>query len=218
MMQTLEMTTSDAQSVSTIDTILGEEGHLRRFARRLVRCDADVDDLVQETLMRAYCARDRFEPGTSVRAWTSTILRRLFLTSAIRTARRGVATETDANDCLDYAAAPSASSADGTTTAAAVESFDDDLKAALDRVPEVYRQAFCMSTIEEYSCAEIAERLKVPKGTVMSRIHRARESIRHDLLEARRATTKRVAPAGTLRRIGSALGAKMTRGPRRIAS
>ena len=56
--------------LATVAAILEEEPHLRRFARRFVRCEADGEDLVQDTILLAYKARDRFEPGTSARAWT----------------------------------------------------------------------------------------------------------------------------------------------------
>jgi predicted RNA polymerase sigma factor len=56
------------------------------------------------------------------------------------------------------------------------------VKAAIDRVPEVYRGPFLMSVVEDLSCAEIAERLGVPQGTVMSRVHRARERLKSELI------------------------------------
>src|SRR5262245_52803943 len=86
------------------ELILGEEGRLKRLARRLTRCQADADDLVQTTLLRAYRARSRFEPGTSIRAWTATILRRVFLTDTARSKRRGLENDTDAGEPLDHTA------------------------------------------------------------------------------------------------------------------
>src|SRR5262245_5557365 len=80
----------------TVEQILGEASHLRRLARRLTKCEADADDLVQNTMMRAFVARARFKPGTSIRAWTRTILRRVFLTDAERVRRRRLENDTDA--------------------------------------------------------------------------------------------------------------------------
>jgi RNA polymerase sigma-70 factor (ECF subfamily) len=178
----MEMAT-DGTAEATVDVILAEEANLKRFARRLVRCESDADDLVQETLLRAFRARDRFLPGTSVRAWTTTILRRVFLTGAIRTRRRGMVTETACGETFEVAEDRSQSWPNDVepTLEALISTLDDPFRWALERVPVLYRQAFCMSVIQELSCAEIAAKLRVPKGTAMSRVHRARESLRRDL-------------------------------------
>lgn len=181
---------------TTVDLILAEEEHLRRVARRLARCEADIDDLVQDTLLRAYRARDRFQPGTSIRAWTTTILRRVFLTGAIRTKRRGLETDTDAGEPLGRTAGPSPSSMleHTPTLVSMAEGLDDTVKRALDRVPEIYRVPFYLSVIEDLTCSEIARRLGVPEGTVMSRIHRARERLKRDLVYDRRGVRAPSAP------------------------
>lgn len=169
---------------SVTDLILAEEVHLRRVARRLARCDSDVDDLVQDTMLRAYRARDRFEPGTSVRAWTTTILRRVFLTGVIRSKRRGLELDCDAGEPLLRTAGAAAPSSGEVIPALAAlfDRLDDPVKQSLERVPEIYRVPFVLSVIEELSCAEIAQQLGVPEGTVMSRIHRARERLKRDLV------------------------------------
>jgi len=171
----------------TVTLILAEETRLRRVATRLTRCTADADDLVQDTLLRAFRARRRFQPGTSIRAWTTTILRRVFLTDALRAKRRRLETDTDAGEPLDRtpgAVAPTTREST-LTVEELVERLEDPVKRALDRVPDVYRKPFLMSIVESLTCAEIAERLDVPDGTVMSRIHRARESMKRDLLHVR---------------------------------
>lgn len=172
----------------TVDLIVREEPFLRAVARRFVRCESDSDDLVQETLLRAYDARERFQPGTSVRAWMTTILRRQFLTGAIRAKRRGLQTDTDAGRPLDSAMGRTPTPcADPSPDAPAFDDgFDDAVKQALDRVPEVYRTTFLMAAVRGMSCEEIGHELRVPVGTVMSRIHRARERLRADLLRHRR--------------------------------
>ena len=169
----------------TVSLILAEESRLRRVATRLTRCAADADDLVQDTLLRAFRARRRFQPGTSIRAWTTTILRRVFLTDSLRSKRRRLETDTDAGEPLDRtpgAVAPTSRDA-SLSVAALGERLEDPVKRALDRVPDVYRTPFMMSIVESLTCAEIADRLGVPDGTVMSRIHRARESMKRDLLQ-----------------------------------
>jgi RNA polymerase sigma-70 factor (ECF subfamily) len=164
---------------TTVD-ILAEERFLRRLAQRLARRDADADDLVQETLMRAYVARDRFQPGTSMRAWLATILRRLFLTAKAKDKRRATQTDTDAGEPLTLAGGP-ASRFEANQTEdfeVAMEHVDDDLREAFVRLPENYRKPFVMFALNGLSYAEIARYLRIPVGTVMSRIHRARQRVK----------------------------------------
>ncbi len=165
------------------ERILAEQPFLYRLASRLARRAADADDLVQETLLRAYGARERFQTGTSMRAWLATILRRLFLTSAIKTKRRATQTDTDSGDVLHLAGQDLPASALPLSYEQALDHVDDELKRALDRVPATYRRPFVMFALDGLSYAEIAEQLAIPVGTVMSRIHRARQRLKAGLAE-----------------------------------
>lgn len=180
------MTTTCCET--TVDLILGEERHLHDVARRLTRCRSDSDDLVQDTLLRAYDARERFQPGTSVRAWTTTILRRLFLNRVIRARRLRLQTDTDAGGPLDAVSGRPLPVRDDPTpdVKSLSEDLEDPVKQALDRVPEIYRTSFFLAAVRDMSCEEIGEQLRVPIGTVMSRVHRARERLRGDLSRHRR--------------------------------
>lgn len=182
-----------ADPLGTTDRILREESFLRRLARRIVRRDADADDLVQETLLRAYAARDRFRTGSSMRAWLATILRRLFLTASITEQRRRTRPATDVGG-----GAPGASSTDevGPLDRIAGPEYDpsrmaeadfrdhmsDRLHRAYTGLPDTYRQPFILFALDGLSYAEIASRLRIPVGTVMSRIHRARTRLRERAL------------------------------------
>jgi len=163
------------------ERILAEQPFLHRLAFRLARRAADADDLVQETILRAYNARDRFQTGTSMRAWLATILRRLFLTGAIKTKRRGTQTDTDAGDVILLSGATAPTTQDVLTYEQTLERVDDRLKEGLDRLPETYRRPFVMFALDGLSYAEIAEQLRIPVGTVMSRIHRARTRMKGHL-------------------------------------
>jgi len=158
--------------------ILAEQPFLRRLALRLARRHPDADDLVQETILRAFRARDRFQQGTSMRAWLATILRRLFLTDAIKYKRRGTQTATDAGDAVSFAGAPARLDTVEQSREQLLERIDDRLLRALRRVPDVYREPFEMFALDGLAYADIAERLDVPVGTVMSRIHRARTRVK----------------------------------------
>jgi len=167
----------------TTGIILAQQPFLRRLAGRMTHCAPDADDLVQETLLRAYVARDRFRPGTSIRAWLATILRRLFLTAASKSRRRNTPTDTDAGEPLTLAGGPALDEGPPAYLPyeLVMERVDDDVRAAFDRLPDVYRTPFVLFALEGLSYAEIAERLGCPVGTVMSRIHRARTRLKASL-------------------------------------
>ncbi len=135
-------------------------------ALRLTRNPADAEDLVQETLLRAFRGLDGYTPGTNARAWLFTILHRARLDAVRRDARRPVAVE------LEEADAPVPPPQD------LLARGHEEVEAALGRVPEVYRAALLLRDVEELSYEEIARMLDVPAGTVMSRIHRGRRLLR----------------------------------------
>ena len=162
-------------------SILAERPFLDRLALRLSRRRADADDLVQETFLRAYRARDRFRRGTSMRAWLATILRRLFLTQLATRKRRGTHTDTDSGDLLARRRADDGYLAPTPTRARLVEQIDDRLVRAVRSVPEPYREPFELFALDGLAYGDIAHRLGIPVGTVMSRIHRARSRIRERL-------------------------------------
>jgi RNA polymerase sigma-70 factor (ECF subfamily) len=142
-------------------------------ALRLTRNRADAEDLVQDTLVKAFRFSGRFEPGTNLKAWLYTILHNTW-----RNRRRDAARDTVEVDSerVDEAAAV----ADGPTSAETPErillrdTLDSELQAALDALPDAFREAVWLRDVEEFSYAEMAQMLGVPIGTVMSRISRGR--------------------------------------------
>jgi RNA polymerase sigma-70 factor (ECF subfamily) len=154
------------------------------MAMRLTRNRADAEDLVQDTLVRALRFRDRFEPGTNLRAWLYTILHNTWRNRVRDTARE--ATDVDSDRIEELAAR-----ADGPTEVETPErvllraTMDADLKDALDELPEAFRQAVWLRDVEEFSYAEIARMLDVPIGTVMSRISRGRRLLFEKLSQSK---------------------------------
>ena len=134
-------------------------------AYRLTGNPADAEDLVQETLLRAYRRFHLFAPGSNLKAWLLTILQNL-RTDLLRKKGRtpplselpeeGPAVEATQDQGLDAA----------------------DVERLLAQVPDPFRAALVLRDIEELSYEEIARALKVPIGTVMSRIHRGRTLLR----------------------------------------
>lgn len=156
------------------------------LALRLTRNAADAEDLVQDTYVKALRFADRFAPGTNLKAWLFTIL-----TNTFRNRRRGagrdpVEIDSDLVDATAHAA-PEATPEQLLLRA----TLDTDLQAALDSLPEAFRQAVWLRDVEEFSYAEIAEMLGVPIGTVMSRISRGRRLLHDRLAERMRSTPPR---------------------------
>jgi RNA polymerase sigma-70 factor (ECF subfamily) len=169
--------------------VLGYLEPLYATAMRLTRNRADAEDLVQDTLVRALRFRDRFEPGTNLRAWLYTILHNTWRNRVRDTARE--ATDADSDRIEELAAR-----ADGPAEVETPErmllraTMDADLKDALDDLPEAFRQAVWLRDVEEFSYAEIARMLDVPIGTVMSRISRGRRLLFEKLAEVKGQTAK----------------------------
>jgi RNA polymerase sigma-70 factor (ECF subfamily) len=153
--------------------VLGYLEPLYATAMRLTRNRADAEDLVQDTMVRALRFRDRFEPGTNLRAWLYTILHNTWRNRIRDTARE--ATDVDSERIEELASRADGPSEVDTPERMLIRStMDVDLRAALDELPDAFRQAVWLRDVEEFSYAEIAKMLDVPIGTVMSRISRGR--------------------------------------------
>jgi RNA polymerase sigma-70 factor (ECF subfamily) len=145
---------------------------LYRTALRLTRDGADAEDVVQETYLKAFRAAGTFEPGTNLRAWLFTILHNTARNRARDRAREGVVVDSEAVERA-LEAGPGATS-ETPETLLLRETLAPELQAAVDGLPESFRQAVWLRDVEEFSYAEIANILEIPIGTVMSRISRGR--------------------------------------------
>jgi RNA polymerase sigma factor (sigma-70 family) len=135
---------------------------LRGFAWSLSRNGSDADDLVQDTLVKAWSHRDKFEPGTNLRAWLFTILRNTYYTAVVRR-RREVRDETGR-----YAAG--LSSAATQEWGVAIRA----LQAALAQLPDEHREALILIGAAGLTYEEAAEICGCALGTIKSRVNRAR--------------------------------------------
>ncbi|TAM81561.1 MAG: sigma-70 family RNA polymerase sigma factor [Acidobacteria bacterium] len=144
---------------------------LYRTAKFLVHNPAEAEDLVQEVYLEALKSFHRFQPGTNCKAW---LFRILF--HRLHHLRRRVlkfSLEDTPRDQDSMAAEPPVPQ----------EIKDEDILAALDKVPQAFREIVVMADVEEFSYKEIAETLKLPLGTVMSRLSRGRKLLREELAE-----------------------------------
>jgi RNA polymerase sigma-70 factor (ECF subfamily) len=154
----------EADALASLDS-------LYRTALRITHRPADAEDLVQDTYLKAFRAADSFRPGTNLRAWLFTILHNTARNRARDRARDHVSVDSDAVDrAIETSAEPGATP----ESILLAGTLAPELQAAIDALPEAFREAVWLRDVEEFSYAEIASMLGVPAGTVMSRISRGR--------------------------------------------
>ncbi len=157
---------------------------LYAVALRLTRNPADAEDLTQNTFVKALRFHDKFKEGTYIKAWLLTILRNTFINEYRRKSRRPIEVELSGLE-----AAPD-SLPDAETTFKLnhgqredlLELVDDPVRKAVEELPDDFREAVIMADLEDMSYKEIADIMKCPLGTVMSRLYRGRKLLR-DALE-----------------------------------
>jgi len=145
--------------------ILAEIPRLRRYARALLGDRAAADDLVQDTLERAWLRLEQWRAGSDMRAWLFSIMHNL---RADQMRRPSVATRPIEEEDTEVPARPNQS--DGLELR--------DLEWALSYLPDEQREVLLLVGLEEMSYAQIAAAVDVPLGTVMSRLSRGRERLR----------------------------------------
>ena len=165
---------------------LGFLDALYRTALRMTRSEADAEDLVQETYIRAFRFKDQFTPGTNLKAWLFRILTNTFINTYRRKQSQPEFTELDDVDEFSLYKRMSdlkVSSASGDPETEFLNGLvDSEVKDALMELPEKFRQVVLLDT-EGFSYKEIAEMLDIPIGTVMSRLHRGRKFLQKRLLD-----------------------------------
>jgi RNA polymerase sigma-70 factor (ECF subfamily) len=153
-------------------------------AVRLTRDPDAAQDLIQDTYLKAYRARARFASGTNLKAWLYTILHNTWRNRRRDQARAAVDVDSETVEVVVAQGVASTASTQDTPEEALVKAaLSEDLRAALDGLPEAFRETIWLRDVEELSYQEIAAVLDVPVGTVMSRLSRGRR-ILHDALTA----------------------------------
>jgi RNA polymerase sigma-70 factor (ECF subfamily) len=147
---------------------------LKPFALKLTKDSEDANDLLQETLMKAFKNREKFSEGTNLKAWLYTIMKNTFITNYQKMVRRG--TFIDTTDNLHFI-----NSSDSKIENRAYGDFAlNDINQAIDLLDDVYKTPFMMY-FRGFKYQEIAERLEIPIGTVKNRIHIARKLLKEKL-------------------------------------
>lgn len=146
-------------------------------ALRLTHNEKDAEDLVQDTILRAFRFFHRFERGTNVKAWLFKILTNTFANKYRKRQReRTILDEVQTQAEINEAGLPDPEAA------LAARLVSDQVKEALESVPEEFRLAVILADLEDFSYREIAEIVDCPIGTVMSRIYRGRRILQRKLL------------------------------------
>lgn len=155
----------ETDAISHLDSLYGT-------ALRLTRNEADAQDLVQDTYVKAFKSWKQFTPGTNLKAWMFTILHNTFRNRRRDSGRDPVDVDSDRVDVaapVDPRATPEEQMMR--------DAMGPELQEALDALPEAFREAVWLRDVEEFPYAEIAEMLGIPAGTVMSRISRGRRML-----------------------------------------
>jgi RNA polymerase sigma-70 factor (ECF subfamily) len=153
---------------------------LYRVALRFTREPARAEDLVQDTMVKAYRNWEKFEPGTSARAWLLAILRNTFINAYRREKREPIPMEHEVLDAHMAAHPGEESDPEGAFFDKIV---DERILKALDTLPPEFREVMVLSDVEGLPYAEIAHALAIPVGTVKSRLFRARRLMQTELYE-----------------------------------
>ena len=164
--------------------VLEHMNMLYAVALRLTRNATDAQDLTQTTVVKALRFHDRFKDGTYIKAWLLTILRNTFINDYRRRARRPDFVElTGSEAAAETAPDPevAAFEPDADNPADLLELLDDEVKRAIEALPEDFRVTVIMADLEDKSYKEIADAVGCPLGTVMSRLYRGRKLLRERL-------------------------------------
>jgi RNA polymerase sigma-70 factor (ECF subfamily) len=162
---------------------------LYRTALRMTRNPQDAEDLVQETMLRAFRFLDRFEPGTNLRAWLFKILTNTYINRYRKASSEPrVDSLDDAEELSLYRYLDSeAASRGGSVEAQVLDRFaEQDIKTAIEALPPQYRITVLLADVEGFSYNDIAEITNVKKGTVMSRLFRGRRLLQKALVDQAR--------------------------------
>lgn len=148
--------------------VLNNADGLKPFAITLTKDQEAAKDLCQETLYKAFAYRDKYQPGTNIRAWLYTIMRNIFINDYRRNGRKKIVMDT-----LLYAQSHFALSAE-------INARLREINTAIHQLPAIFKTA-CLLYLQGYKYHEIAVALNEPLGTIKSRIHFAKKLLQKSI-------------------------------------
>lgn len=156
---------------------------LYRTALRMTRNAKDAEDLVQETYLRAFRFYAQYQQGTNFRAWIFTILVNTFTNQYRKKVKQPPMVDFAQVEALYQDLEKEPHYLRLADLDRVQERFSDEVKEAVERLPEDYRLVFLLAALEDLSYKEISEIAGCPIGTVMSRLFRARQALQRDLYD-----------------------------------
>ncbi len=156
-------------------------------ALRMTRNRSDAEDLVQETYIKGWRSFHTFQEGTNLRAWLFRIMTNTYINKYNAQKRKG--TEVELDDIEELFLYKRLGSIDQSQLSSSAEDqmlelfTDDEVKNAIESLPEDFRIPVLLSDVDGFSYKEISEMLEIPMGTVMSRLHRGRKAMQKMLYE-----------------------------------
>lgn len=156
---------------------------LYNFALRLTTDPNDAEDLVQDTIVKAYRFFSSYEKGTNAKAWMFRILKNSFINNYRKTSKKP--SQVDYDEVSSYYESIRAERTETSDLESLMfrEMMDDDLSKALKQLPEDFRTVVLLCDVDGFTYEEIANMLDVPIGTIRSRLHRGRNLLKTELLE-----------------------------------
>ncbi|MEH6472432.1 MAG: sigma-70 family RNA polymerase sigma factor [Halopseudomonas sp.] len=154
--------------------------HLRRYARSLLHNAVQADDLVQDCLLRAIEKQHQLRPESNLRAWLFTLMHNLYVNQIRHLQRQPVSVSLDDEPSSDQPLEPEQ------------QARQQQLQRQMSRLPFDQREVLALVALEGFSYQQVAEIVQIPVGTVMSRLSRARETLRQRLYNGNGQTLRRV--------------------------
>ena len=169
-----ELFKNDESKESFEDNLLEHIDSLFNFAFRLTRNREQAQDLVQEASLRGFKSYHKFVEGTNFKAWTFTIVRNIYINEYRKKSREPA--KVNYEEVENFVSLPE-------VTGFEEELFSEALQQSIDQLPEELRITIMLFYVEELSYREIAEVMKCPIGTVMSRLFMARQCMKKKMIQ-----------------------------------
>lgn len=165
------------------EEILPHLDALYNFGLRLTADPNDAEDLVQDTIVKAFRFFTSYEKGTNAKAWLFRILKNSYINNYRRKSKKPQ--EVDYDEVASFYESIRAERTESSDLEDKMfrELIDDDLSNALDSIPEDFRTVVLLCDVEDFTYEEIANMLDVPIGTIRSRLHRGRNLLKAQLME-----------------------------------